>query len=149
MSRFPRIQSRAGGVTRGMEEGAGAPARSGWLAWTPVVAVADGLLSDVLGRAALVQVEQHLQELVQAGSSALLLHPGVEQLVEPVLEGLVVFALDHVVVDVELAEELLVVADVQLLEKQEAAAQRLRACGRRPGSAPPRTARGRESTTYR
>lgn len=91
----------------------------------------NGLFFDVLGCAALVQVQQDLQELVQAGSPALFLHPDVEQLVDPVLIVQLLFALDHVVVDVEAAEELPVIVYVEFLEILEAAAQRLFACEQR------------------
>lgn len=134
-------QARAGHVTRTGRQpninkrkrrrrrdgSAGRPGRS----LHPVVSEEQGLLFDVLGGAALVQVQQDLQQLVQAGAPALLLHPHVQQLVEAVLVRKLLPAFDHVVVDVEAAEELAVVVDVQLLEELEAAPQRLLACGRR------------------
>lgn len=69
--------------------------------------------------------------MVEAGLPARLLDPDVEQLVDLVFVQDALLALDHVVVDAELAEEPLVVVVVHLFEVLEALPQRLFACGHR------------------
>lgn len=93
------------------------------------MAVADGLVFDVLGGAALPELQQDLEEVLEAGPRPGLLHPDVEELVDPVLVRKLLLLLHHVVVDAQVTEELPVVADVQLLEVLEASAEGLLAWG--------------------
>lgn len=83
------------------------------------------LLLDDLGRPPLVQLQQSLQQVVDGGLAARLLHPHVEQLVDPVLVRHRVLALDDVVVQAQAAEEAAVVVDVHLNKVVEAPPQRL------------------------
>lgn len=92
------------------------------------MAVLHRLLLDDLRRPPLVQLQQSLQQVVDGGLAARLLHPHAEQLVGPVLVLHVFFALDHVVVQAQTAEETAVVVDVHLLKEVEAPPQRLLTC---------------------
>lgn len=89
------------------------------------MAVVNRLLLDGLGRSPLVQIQKRFQQVVQGGVPALSLHPDVQQLVDPVLVGEGIFALDHVVVDAEVTEESLLVVELDFLKVLEAFPQRL------------------------
>lgn len=96
------------------------------------MAVVNRLLLDGLGRSPLVQIQKRFQQVVQGGVPALSLHPDVQQLVDPVLVGEGIFALDHVVVDAEVTEESLLVVELDFLKVLEAFPQRLFTCRERP-----------------
>lgn len=91
----------------------------------------NGLFFDDLGRATLPQVEQNLQEVVEARFSARFLYPDVEQRVDAIFVVEALLCLDHVVADAKVAEELLVIVHVEFLKILKAAAQGLFACKRR------------------
>lgn len=91
----------------------------------------NGLLFDDLGRATLPQVEQNLQEVVEARVSALFLYPDVEQGVDAVFVVEPLPGLDHVVADAQVAKELPVIVHVDFLKILKAVAQGLFACKQR------------------
>lgn len=81
-----------------------------------------------LSRAPLVQVNQRLQQVVQAGVPALLLHPNAQQLVDLVFIQKALFALYYVVVDPQVTEESLVVVEIDVDKILEAFLQRIFTC---------------------
>lgn len=93
--------------------------------------VVNGVFLDELSRSPLIQVEQHLEEVVQVGLLARLLYPDVQQIVDPVFVGKVFLPFDHVVGDAEVTEESLVIVNVDFFEVVEAFPQRPFACGQR------------------
>lgn len=95
------------------------------------MSVVNGLFFDDLGRATLSQVEQNLQEVVEARFAARFLYPDVEQCVDAIFVGEPLLSLDRVVADAKVAKELLVIVHVEFLKILKAVAQWLFACKQR------------------
>lgn len=93
------------------------------LTFAPVMSVVNGLFFDDLGRATLSQVEQNLQEVVEARFAARFLYPDVEQCVDAIFVGEPLLSLDRVVADAKVAKELLVIVHVEFLKILKAVAQ--------------------------
>lgn len=84
----------------------------------PIVALSEGLVGDALRRAALVQTEQSVQQVVDVGLQSLLLHPVLQQFVDFVGGGAVLCDPNVVVADANQSEELVVDPHVQIFIKQ-------------------------------
>lgn len=109
------------------------------------MSVVKGLFFDDLGRATLSEVEQNLQEVVEARFSARFLYPDVEQSVNAIFVVEPLLSLDRVVADAKVAKELIVIVHVEFLEILKAVAQRLFACKQR--NKPPVTASAKQART--
>lgn len=79
----------------------------------------------------LIEKQHHTQKTVKTGFFALLLHPDVQQLMDPVLVEKMVPTFDHVVRNAKVAEEPPVVVHLHLFEKLETFFQRFHTCSQK------------------